>query len=92
MVKKRENCIVCGRSFWSKAWKNKTTGKVESLDNMCQSCKNRIRQSHMKRSPRLSEISDKFNSQITMRELYTAEMDRRKATDKAERDRVRRRK
>lgn len=92
MVKKREICIVCGRSFWSKAWKNKTTRKVESLDNMCVRCKNRIRQSHMKRSPRLSEIPDKFNSQITMRELYTAEMDRRKATAKAERDRVRRRK
>ena len=44
----------------------------------------------MKRSPRLSEIPDKFNSQITMRELWTKEMDRRKATAKAEKDRVKR--
>jgi len=88
MVKKREICIVCGRSFWSKAWRNKTTRKVESLDNICQRCKNRIRQSNMKKNPRLSEISDKFNQQLTMRELYEAEMKRRKATDKAEKQRV----
>jgi len=42
----------------------------------------------MKKNPRLSEISDKFNQQLTMRELYEAEMKRRKAKDKAEKQRV----
>lgn len=90
MTKKLVNCPVCGKQRWAKAKKDKPSREiyVDILDKYCVVCKNRMRQNNMKRKPRLSEIPEKFNQQITMRELWTKEMDRRGVTAKAEKARV----
>jgi len=84
----------CGRKHWAKVskMKNTITGKtvkfVLESDKMCQSCKNRIRQKGMKKKPRLREIPEKYNSQITLNELYQAEGKRRQEEKKAEQERI----
>ena len=82
-MKRRINCIQCNKPFWAKVKKDKLRGEVyvDVLDQYCQSCKNMMRQMGMKRKARLSEIPDKFNREITLRELYQAEAQRRKKED-----------
>ena len=80
-MKSRVNCIICHKLFWSKTAKNKITKEIISLDNICASCKNRIRQRGMKRKVRLREIPKEFYKQLTLRELYEAEMKRRRKED-----------
>ena len=89
MVKSRVNCLQCNKLFWAKAKKDKLTRKVyvDILNQYCQECKNRMRRMGMKRKPRLREIPEEFNSQITLRELYQAEGKRRQEEKKAEQTR-----
>ena len=77
-MKSRVNCIICHKLFWSKTAKNKITKEVVALDNICQGCKNRIRQRGMKRKVRIRLIPKKFNKELTMRELWMKERERRK--------------
>lgn len=91
MVKMTRRLVECpcGKKHWTKVTKEKNplTGKtvkfVTEVDKICQSCKNRMRQKGMKRKARLGEIPEKFNSEITMRELAQAEGKRRQAENKA---------
>ena len=85
-MKKQEKCISCGRTFWAKAVKNKVTKQTESLDNICQTCKNGIRQKeNAKRSNkprRIRVIPEQFEKFVKLRELQIAEMERRREEKK----------
>lgn len=87
-MKLRVECISCKKLFWAKAMKNKVTRKVEALDNVCQTCKNRIRQKEnakKSKKPFMIRVApEKFEKQIKMRELYQAEMERRREEKKNE--------
>lgn len=80
-MKKQEKCIGCGNVFWSKARKNKITKEIVTLDNICQRCKNRIKQREdrkhsMERGGTIRIIPKEFEKEIRMRELYLAERER----------------
>lgn len=90
-MKKQTRCIVCGKWFWSRAVKNKITKEIVALDNICQSCKNLMRQKGMKRKPKVKEIPQNLNKQLTLRELYEAEMQRRKKME-VDRNKLRKKK
>jgi hypothetical protein len=77
-MKKQTVCINCKKTFWSKAIKNKVTKKIEALDNICQLCKNGIKQRQMKRGETIRVIPAEFERYIRFRELYIAEMERKK--------------
>jgi len=77
-MKKQTICIVCKKTFWSTAIKNKITKKIETLDNICQLCKNGIKQRQMKRGETIRVIPAEFERYIRFRELYIAEMERKK--------------
>jgi hypothetical protein len=77
-MKRQEKCIRCEKTFWSKAKKNKATGEIVNLDNVCQGCKNQIRIRQMKRSDTIRVIPAEFEKLIRMRELVMAEGKRRK--------------
>jgi hypothetical protein len=77
-MKKQTVCINCKKTFWSKAIKNKVTKKIETLDNICQLCKNGIKQRQMKRGETIRVIPAEFERYIRFRELYIAEMERKK--------------
>lgn len=85
-MKKQEKCLSCGRIFWAKAIRNRVTRQVEALDNICQMCKNRMRQKEnfakSKKSRRVRIIPEEFEKQIKMRGLYQAEMERRQEENK----------
>ena len=85
-MKKIVKCPECGKERWAKAKKDKATGEVyvDILDQYCQACRNRMSQAGMKRKARLSEIPEKFYKDLTLRELYQAEGERRQEEKKAE--------
>jgi len=89
MVKRLVEC-PCGKKHWARVTKEKNplTGKtvrfVMESDKLCQQCKNRMRQGGMKRKVRLRKIPEKFNKEITLRELYQAEGKRRQEEKKTE--------
>lgn len=96
MVKRLVTC-PCGKEHWVKVTKEKNplTGKtmkfVLESDKLCQSCKNMIRRRGMKKKARLREIPKEFYKDLTLRELYQSEMDRRKKED-VDRNKLRKKK
>jgi len=81
-MKQQTICIVCKKTFWAKAKKNKVTKKIEALDNICQLCKNGIKQRQMKRGETIRVIPAEFERYIRFRELYIAEAKRRQEEKK----------
>lgn len=92
-MKVREKCVSCGRIFWAKAVRNRITRKVESLDNICQVCKNQMRQkqnlehlTEIGKPYKVRIVPEEFENKIRERELHRAEMERRREEDKAKKE------
>lgn len=77
-MKRQTTCIVCKKTFWSNAKKNRVTKKIETLDNICQLCKNGIKQRQMKRRETIRAVPAELEKYIRARELYIVEMERRR--------------
>ena len=56
-----------------------------TLDNICQACKNNIRQRQMKHKETIRVIPAEFEKYVRMRELRIAEMERRKKEEEEKR-------
>lgn len=92
MTKRLVKC-PCGKEHWANVTKEKNplTGKtvkfVMEIDKLCQNCKNRERQSGMKRKARIRAIPEMGRPELILRSLYIAEMERRRKEAEAEQSR-----
>lgn len=84
-MKKQTTCISCKKTFWSNAKKNRVTKEVETLDNICQDCKNVMKRRQQKQrnmemglGQTVRIIPSEFEKYVRFRELYIAEMERKK--------------